>query len=155
MKTLTLLAAVLLLPAAPAAAQGMRDSSSVVAVTVAPDTLRAGVGGPVAFTVTMEIQEGWHLYAHGDPVYYGISLNPPEDLPLAGLKVTYPAGHEGKFLGEKVILLEKTQSLQVEGILMLQPEAPLTLELELQACDDKSCLAPAWVPVQVTVLPAE
>ena len=40
-------------------------------------------------------------------------------------------------------------------VLVTAPEAPLTWELELQACDDKSCLAPAWVPVTVTVLPAE
>lgn len=138
-----------------AAAEGMRDSSSVVAVTAAPDTLHAGVGGTVEFTVTMEIQDGWHLYAHGDPVYYGITLHAPEDLPVAALKVDYPKGHEGKFLGEKVQLLEHTETLSVSGLLMVQPEKPLELELELQACDDKSCLAPAWIPVCVTVLPVE
>lgn len=156
MKTLTVCAALILSLALPVLGQGMRDSSSVVAVSVAPDTVRAGVGGTVAFTVTMAIEDGWHLYAHGDPVYYGISLNAPEaGLPLAGVKVAYPAGHEGEFLGETVTLLEKTEEIRVEGLLMVQPEAPLTWELELQACDDKSCLAPAWVPVSVTVLPAE
>ncbi|HPF36819.1 MAG TPA: protein-disulfide reductase DsbD family protein [Candidatus Krumholzibacteria bacterium] len=154
MKTL-LLCAALLLTALPATAQGMKDSSSVVTVTTAPDTVRAGVGGTVAFTVTLAVQDGWHLYAHGDPTYYGISLNAPENLPLAGVQVEYPAGHQGKFLGETITLLEKTVEIGVEGMLMVQPEAPLTWELELQACDDKSCLAPAWVPVTVTVLPAE
>ena len=52
MKTL-LLCAALLLTALPATAQGMKDSSSVVTVTTAPDTVRAGVGGTVAFTITM------------------------------------------------------------------------------------------------------
>ena len=154
MRTIAVIAVVLIVAGA-CLAQGMRDSSSVVAVTAAPDTVYAGVGGAVAFTVSMTIEEGWHLYAHGDTTYYGISFNPPEESPLAGLKVAYPAGHEGKFLGEKVTLLEKTETLEVSGLVLVQPEAPVVFELELQACDDKSCLAPAWVPVTITVLPEE
>lgn len=147
-------AAVVILAATVCLGQEMRDSSSVVAVT-ATDSVRAGVGETVAFSVTMTIDEGWHLYANGDPQYYGISLNPPEGLPLANLKVAYPEGHMGEFLGEKVRLLDREETLEVSGILMVQPEVPFAFELELQACDDKSCLAPAWVPVPLTVLPKE
>jgi len=142
-----------LMLAAFASGQGMRDSSSVVAVSAAPDTVHAGVGETVAFEVSMTIDDGWHLYAHGDSTYYGISLNPPDDLPLAAVEITYPEGHWGKFLGEDVRLLEKTVTIALTGILMVASEAPLTVELEIQACDDKSCLAPAWIPVQVVVLP--
>lgn len=154
MRIIAVIAVVMMLAGA-CLAQGMRDSSSVVTVTADPDTVHAGVGGSVAFTVTMTIDEGWHLYAHGDPVYYGISFNPPEESPVAALEVAYPEGHEGTFLGEKVTLLEHTETFEVSGLLMLQPEAPIGFELELQACDDKSCLAPAWVPVPITVLPEE
>jgi hypothetical protein len=146
---------VLALMATVSSAQGMRDSASVVTVSVAPDTVRASVGETITVTVGMEIDKGWHLYAHGDKTYYGISLNLPEGLPLAGVKVNYPEGHMGKFLGDDVRLLEKTETITLTGILMVAPEKPLDLEFELQACDDKSCLAPAWIPVQVVVLPHE
>jgi len=145
----------LIMVATVASGQGMRDSSSVVTVSVAPDTVRASVGETVQFDVSMEIDKGWHLYAHGDKTYYGISLNMPEDLPLAGVKVAYPEGHMGKFLGDPVRLLEKSETITVSGIVMVAPEKPLSMEFELQACDDKSCLAPAWIPVQVVVLPHE
>jgi hypothetical protein len=147
-------AALVLLIASACLGQGMRDSSTVVAVTAA-DTVRAGVGETVSFDVTMDIQDGWHLYANGDPQYYGISLNPPEGLPLANVKIAYPEGHMGTFLGDEVRLLEKSETLTVSGVLMVQPEEPFAFELELQACDDKSCLAPAWIPVPLTVLPKE
>lgn len=153
MKTVVVTAAVMLIVSA-CFGQGMKDSSTVVAVTAA-DTVYAGVGESVTFTVTMTIDEGWHLYANGDPQYYGISFNPPEILPLANLTVSYPEGHMGKFLGDDVRLLAAEQTLAVTGILMVQPEEPFAFELELQACDDKSCLAPAWIPVPLTVLPKE
>jgi thiol:disulfide interchange protein len=153
MRTIAVTAAVLMIAAA-CFGQGLRDSSTVVSVTAA-DTVNASVGETVTFTVTMTIDEGWHLYANSDPQYYGISMNPPEGLPLANLQVVYPEGHMGKFLGEDVRLLAHQESLTVSGILMVQPEEPFAFELELQACDDKSCLAPAWISVPLTVLPKE
>jgi len=153
MRTIAVTVAVLMIAAA-CFGQGLRDSSTVVAVAAA-DTVHAGVGETVSFSVTMTIDEGWHLYANGDPQYYGISLNPPEGLPLANLQIAYPEGHMGTFLGDDVRLLDHEESLTVSGILMVQPEEPFAFELELQACDDKSCLAPAWIPVPLTVLPKE
>lgn len=150
----TVVAALLMLPTL-AFAQGMRDSSTVVTVIADPDTVVAGVGSTVTFTVTLDMQEGWHLYANGDPTYYGISFNAPEQSPLANLKVDYPEGHMGKFLGEDVRLLEGKETLTVSGILLVQPEAPIAFEMELQACDSSSCLAPAWIPVPLTVVPKE
>ncbi len=150
-----IMAFALILTAVVASGQGMRDSASVVTVSVVPDTVRASVGETISFEVNMEIDKGWHLYAHGDKTYYGISLNLPDGLPLAGVKVTYPEGHMGKFLGDDVRLLEKNETITMSGILMVAPEEPLSLEFELQACDEKSCLAPAWIPVQVVVLPHE
>jgi hypothetical protein len=153
MRRLSILLLLLLAPCA--FAQGMIDSSSVVTAAAAPDTLRAGVGSKVSFAVELAVADGWHLYAHGDPQYYGIGLAGLDSLPLAGVEVVYPAGHEGKFLGETVRLLTGRERVQVSGFLMAQPAAPLSFELECQACDDKSCLAPAWLPVSVVVLPEE
>ena len=32
----------------------------------------------LVFDVAMDIADGWHLYAHGDTVFYGIALKGPE-----------------------------------------------------------------------------
>jgi hypothetical protein len=136
-------------------AQGLLDSSSVVTAVAVPDTVRAGVGTRLAFDVVIDVAAGWHLYAHDDPRYYGIGLAGLDSLPLAGVAVTYPQGREGKFLGETVRLLSAREVVHVSGFLASTPQEPLYLELECQACDDKSCLAPAWLPLSVVVLPEE
>jgi hypothetical protein len=56
------------------------------------------------------------------------------------------------FLGEKVKLYEGENVITLTGVLMSMPTEPLTVELELQACDDKSCLPPSFVPVNFTVV---
>ncbi len=144
----------LLLIAGLAAAQGMKDSSTVVSVT-APGELRASVGSMVEIPVEIDIDKGWHLYAHGDTTYYGIAVAGLDTLPLAAVQVDYPEGHMGEFLGHAVRLLEGTQSMVIKGVLMSELDAPLKFELECQACDDKSCLAPAWIPFETAVLPEE
>ena len=146
--------AVVLLASALAFGQGMRDSSSVVSVK-APVSVHAGVGETVSLTVTIDIDKGWHLYAHGDTAYYGIAVAGLDTLPLAAVKVAYPKGHRGRFLGQSITLLDGKETLTISGILMAQLDEPLKFELECQACDDKSCLAPAWIPFQTAVLPKE
>lgn len=143
----------LLLAAAAAQAQGLRDSASVVKMSVQPKSVTAAVGDPVSWTVTLDIEKDWHLYAHGDPKYYGIAVTGLDSLPLLGAEVAYPAGKQGKFLGETVQLLEGRQTLTVGGFLAAEPAGPMLLELELQACDRKSCLAPAFLPIQLVVEP--
>lgn len=149
-----LIISALLIAAVTVLAQGPRDSSAVVSVE-APVEVAANVGGTVSITVGIEIEKGWHLYAHGDTTYYGISVAGLDTVPMAAVKVAYPAGHRGKFLGETVTLLEGTEELTITGILMAELDAPLCFELECQACDDKSCLAPAWIPFEVAVRPEE
>ena len=134
--------------------QGMRDSSSVVSVN-APASIHAEVGETISLTVDIDIDKGWHLYAHGDTTYYGIAVAGLDTLPLAAVKVAYPKGHMGKFLGHTIRLLSGTETLTISGVLMSQLDEPLKFELECQACDDKSCLAPAWIPFQTVVLPKE
>jgi hypothetical protein len=147
-------AAVLLLAVCAALGQGLRDSSAVVSVD-APTAVAADVGETVSITVGIDIDEGWHLYAHGDTTYYGISVTGLDSVPLAAAEVDYPAGHEGKFLGATVTLLEGREELTITGVLMAELDEPLAFELECQACDNKSCLAPAWIPFAVAVKPRD
>lgn len=143
-----------LLIAAAAPAQGLKDSSSVVSVS-APSSVRASVGSTLEIPVEIRIDKGWHLYAHGDTAYYGIAVAGLDTVPLAAVKVDYPAGRLGEFLGYPVRLLEGAQTLTLRGVLMSELDASLRFELECQACDDRSCLAPAWIPFETAVLPEE
>jgi hypothetical protein len=130
----------------------MQNSGDKVQVSVAPGKLSAHPGARVSFKVNFTIEPKWHLYAHEDSMFIGIDLVPAEAFPLTDLKIDYPAGHEGEFFGEQVVILEGSDTVVATGTV---PEslAPgtyaLDLALTVQACDDKICLAPAHLPVAV------
>ena len=131
-------------------AKKMRNSADVVQASATPAQLTAQTGERVSFKVNVQIQEKWHLYAHEDTMFIGINLVPAEGFPLADVKIGYPAGHEGIFFGEKVVILEGQEVVEVAGTApadLAQGEYKLDLALTVQACDDKTCLAPAKIPV--------
>ncbi len=126
------------------------DSAGVVKATLKPARIAARPGGAAAFEVAFAVERGWHLYAHGDTMFYGIALSGLEAGPLAGATIAYPAGEPGEFFGQPVRLLAGRQVVRVSATLPADA-APgrrrLSLALEVQACDDKSCLAPAKLPL--------
>jgi thiol:disulfide interchange protein DsbD len=142
-----------LLFALPALAQP-RGSADVVKVAPGKTVVTAAPGARVAFEVAVDIAERWHLYAHGDTTFIGVDLVPAETFPLQEFAAEYPEGHEGEFFGEKVRMIAgenliKASALVPEG--MKAGEHALELALTVQACDDKTCLAPAKVPVAITL----
>ncbi len=145
-------ALVLLMLCLAANAYAFKESSTVVTVSAVEDPGFASVGSKVSLEIKFICDEHWHLYAPGDPVYYGINVAGVDSLPLAVAKIKYPEPHDGIFLGEKVKLYEGENVITLTGVLMSMPTEPLTVELELQACDDKSCLPPSFVPINFTVV---
>ena len=140
-----------------AAAEPAADSAGVVAVSVSPSPATADHGDRVAFAVDFDIASGWHLYAHGDSVFIGIDLKGLDKAPLDSMIVKYPEGDSGEFFGETVSLLAGRGRVEVSGVLRTGAELPaaIDLELELQACDSKICLAPARVPARVNLISAD
>jgi len=140
-----------------AGAEPPADSAGVVAVSVSPSRTPADHGDRVAFAVDFDIARGWHLYAHGDSVFIGIDLKGLDKAPLDSMIVKYPEGDSGEFFGETVSLLEGQGRVEVSGILRAGAELPtaIDMELELQACDSKTCLAPARVPARVNLISAD
>jgi hypothetical protein len=129
----------------------MRDSGNVVQVALQPDRLRVKPGQDVVLLIGLDIDKPWHLYAHEDTAFYGVDLAPAEDLPLSGLQVNYPAGERSLFFGQEVLVLAGQQAIHVAGRVPqdLAPGThPLIFELAVQACDDRRCLAPAFLPVR-------
>lgn len=132
----------------------MKNSGDKVQVSAAPGRLAAHPGERVSFKVNYTVEPKWHLYAHEDSMFIGIDLVPAEGFPLTELKIDYPAGHEDEFFGEKVVILEGSGTVVAAGTVpesTAPGEYPLQLALTVQACDDKICLAPAYLPVAVVL----
>jgi hypothetical protein len=127
------------------------NSASVVKAGLRPAAVSAAAGGVVAFDVVLTIADGWHLYAHGDTTFYGIDLKGLDKGPLAGAAIGYPAGKRADFFGTPVDLLTGRQSVHVRATLTAGASGKLEvpLGLEVQACDDQRCLAPATIPLKL------
>jgi len=136
------------------------DSAGVVRAVLRPAVVAATPGRPYAFAVDFTVREGWHLYAHGDTVFYGVDLTGLAPGPLAGASVAHPEGRPGDFFGTPVRLLAGRQTIAVRGVLPDSCRAGarrVELVLEVQACDAGSCLAPARIvlPLRLEVAAAE
>jgi hypothetical protein len=133
----------------------MKGSADVVKVSASPTTLNAAPGAEVEFAVKVDIANTWHLYAHGDTTFIGLDLVPDEGFPLADFAAVYPEGHEGEFFGEKVMMIEGKESIAVTAKVpadLAAGEHALGLKVTAQACDDKTCLAPAYIPVGIKLV---
>jgi len=153
-KRITILSVLLsLLIALPVLAQP-RGSADVVKAAPVQSSVTATAGERVEFAVKLDIQHRWHLYAHGDTTFIGVDLVPDETFPLQEFGAVYPEGHEGEFFGEKVRMIEGRNTIEASALVpagMPAGEHPLELSVTVQACDDKTCLAPAHLPIKLTL----
>jgi hypothetical protein len=138
--------------AATPASAAPKASADVVKVTLRQKMLTAAAGQRITFQVALDIAPHWHLYAHGDTNFIGIDLDPDESFPLEEYEATYPAGQPGEFFGETVMTVVGKQVINAEA--MVPPKLAkgvhkVRLALTVQACDDKMCLAPDLVPVEL------
>jgi thiol:disulfide interchange protein DsbD len=132
-----------------------RNSADVVKVAPVPASLTGAAGERVSWQLNVHIAEKWHLYAHTDTMFIGIDLQPAEGFPLTDLEVDYPAAHEGVFFGEKVLMHEGDEVVKASAVVpadLARGEHPLELAFTVQACDDKSCLAPTDIPVNLKLV---
>lgn len=146
---LSLLACALLasLPAAAA----VKSSGDVVKASLKQKALTAAPGQRITFQVAVDIAPRWHCYAHGDTNFIGVDLIPDESFPLEEFDATYPAGKPGEFFGEKVSMIAGSQVISAEAEVpptLARGAHKVKLALTVQACDDKSCLAPANLPLE-------
>jgi thiol:disulfide interchange protein DsbD len=153
-RKIALVLLILVVGAGSATAQ-MKTSADVVSATPALGSVSAAAGKRVDFTINLDIAKKWHIYAHGDTNFIGVDLVPSELFPLDDFEAEYPHGHEGVFFGEKVMMIEgkdviKASALIPEG--MPAGEYPLDFGVTVQACDDKTCLQPVDLPVNIRLL---
>jgi len=149
MKRLTLMIALFSLLVA-GSALAMKGSADVVKVKPATANLSAAAGERIDFEVKVDIDKTWHLYAHGDSNFIGIDLVPVEGCFLKDLKVEYPHGHEGEFFGEKVMMISGSVAIKGNALVPADTKAgqyEQGFTVTAQACDDKTCLPPADLPL--------
>ena len=157
MKRLTVLVVMMALLIASGAFAGgpaFRASADVVKVSAAPAVVNAAAGQRVEFAIKLDIVKKWHLYAHGDSNFTGIDLLPESGPALDDFKIEFPHGHEGVFFGEKVVMIEGKEAIKASGVVptdLPKGEHVMKFTVTAQACDDKSCLAPADIPVSLTL----
>ena len=140
------------------AAERPRSTADVVKATVLPGQISGTAGEEVTLKVHLEIADTWLLYDHQyavDPEssFIGVDLMPAEDAVLAGFGVVFPAGDEGEFMGEKVVMLHHTADIEVTVTLPDSDsgEVRIPFILTAQACDDKICLQPSDIVVVANV----
>jgi len=142
-----LLAVVVSLPALAA----MKTSADVVSAKPTTAAVSAAAGERVSFQIKLDIQKKWHIYAHGDTNFIGVDLIPGESFPLQEFEAEYPHGHEGEFFGEKVMMIEGKDVIDFSALIpadLAPGEHDLDFAVTVQACDDKTCLAPTDLPVK-------
>ncbi len=154
-KIMALSVVVMMLMMAGSALAGMRGTDDVVKVSATNENLSAAAGARLEFEINLDITKKWHIYAHGDSNFIGVDLTPEESFPLTNLETVYPHGHEGEFFGEKVIMIEGKDVIKVSATVpanLVKGKHTLGFSITAQACDDKSCLAPAELPVSFTLM---
>ncbi len=130
----------------------MKGSADVVKASASPSAVSSPAGERVSFEIKLDIQERWHLYAHGDTNFIGVDVVPDEEFPLEDFQAEYPPGHEKEFFGDMVFMIEGKEVIKASALVPAElgkGEHELNLQVTIQACDDKVCLAPAYLPVVV------
>ena len=137
---------------AGAATAALKGSADVVRATAATSVVTGTAGERVEFAIELDISKTWHVYAHGDTNYIGVDLTPSEGFPLQEMEAEYPQGHEGEFFGDKVYTIDGTSPIKASALIpagLAKGEHKLEFGVTVQACDDKTCLAPTDLPVTV------
>ena len=153
MKRMVAMAMVMtVLLAAGAATAAMKGSADVVKASAATSVVTGTAGERVEFAIELDISKTWHIYAHGDSNFIGVDLTPSESFPLQKMEAEYPSGHKKEFFGEMVYMIDGTSQIKASALIpadLAKGEHKLEFGVTVQACDDKTCLAPIDLPVTV------
>lgn len=155
MKRMLAIATILtVLLAAGVSAAGMKGSADVVKAAAATSVVTGTAGERVEFAIELDISKTWHIYAHGDTNFIGVDLVAAEDFPLEELETAYPAGHQKEFFGEMVYMIDGKDRIKASALIpadLAKGDHKLQFGVTVQACDDKTCLAPVDLPVTVNL----
>lgn len=140
-----LLSLVLSLAFLPAAMGQGKNSESVVKAAAKEGTAR---DGKRVLVVELDISKGWHLY--GNPAGNEDLDSVKTTVSVAGEKaeVIYP---KSKLVIDPVVGNYNTYEgkQKIEVLLPAAKTGPVKLQISFQACDEKTCLQPAKLNLEV------
>src|SRR5262245_19619129 len=140
---------VLLLAAAPAAAQ-LKKSDSVVKAKAAAG--KPAADGSQTVTITLDVEKPWHVYANpvGNDMLTGAQTLVKVTSKVKDVQVKYPPGmvQKDSTVGDYKVYEGKVE-IKADVKRAEGDTGPLTLTVKFQACDDKTCLLPATVKLTV------
>ena len=128
-----------------------KTSSDKVKASFKAEPAKPGADGQQTVTVTLEIDKGWHLYAN--PIGNDMLKESQTVVTVTGktppkYKVVYPEGKlvKDKDLGDYRIYESK---VDIKVTVNRADKEPVEVIVKLQACDERSCLAPGTVKLTV------
>jgi peroxiredoxin len=143
--------------------EGTRASTMHVDVTTYPSSTELAPGNRFALVMTVEPQEGMHVYAPGADDYQVIGLD-IDPLPYIDvLPARYPEStsyyfepfdenvpvYEAPFTLVQEVVLKG--DLESQGMVRGMDTVTITGRLRYQACDDRICYIPAEIPMSWTM----
>jgi uncharacterized protein YyaL (SSP411 family) len=137
-----------------AQAGGAKKSDSVVKVEAKAVPEKPGADGKQVVTLTLTIDDGWHIYANPpgledlESVQTTVAVkgaNKPEDV-----KIDYP---KGKLINDPVLgkynVYENTVTIKATVRRAAGDTGPLEVTLKFQSCNEKMCLLPATKTITI------
>ena len=150
--------AALALAAAPALAQPVPASNTIVAPRLAADADQLVQGKPFRLAVVADIKAGWHVNSHTPKEDFliptEVKLKPAPGLAFSA--VTYPKHKETKFSfsDQPLAVYEGRAVFLVPGTVDAKA-APgprtLTAVISYQPCNDNQCLPPTELTASLTI----
>jgi uncharacterized protein YyaL (SSP411 family) len=130
---------------------GAKKSDSVVKIQAKGD--KPNADGIQKVTLTIAIDEGWHLYANPLPKDFPglpVTVTANAKTKPADVKVDYPKGKPVKdeLVGDHHVY-EKEATIQVTVRRAKNDDSPLEISVQVQACTKDKCLLPGVVKLTV------
>jgi len=129
------------------------QSESKVKITAKAEPAKPGADGKQVVTLTLEIDKGWHTYANPSGLEDAIPTKVTIDSKnkLKEVKVEYP---EGKAVKDEVLkvtyrVYEDKVTITATVQRAVGDTGPLEVSVEVQACNDTSCLQPGTKKIKI------
>jgi uncharacterized protein YyaL (SSP411 family) len=137
-------------PELPVAPANPKSSADVVKVAVKS----LGEGPTQKYEVSVAIARGWHIYANPVGMEDLEAARTQVDVLVAGqpvpeIRVQYPQGTAHQDQGKSYQVYEQRVVIMLSGNLADAAEKGCTVRIKLTACNDKSCLLPATIKVDM------
>ncbi len=135
-----------------ASADPPKNSVDVVKATVTAD--KPDAEGKQTVTITLNIAKPWHLYANPvdnkDLLDTQTVVNVSAATKPAKVDLTFPAGKLQKddIVGDYRIY-EDTVTIKAAVVRAKGDTSPLAVEVKINACNDKTCLLPGKIKLDV------